>query len=72
MDPQENPNTSPTEYVRWTCPNHTNPVLLAMVDSAGHLQIKVRDRIWLISDYSTVTATCPKCGQRHTRRISQT
>ena len=70
MNPQENPTPPSTSYVRWTCPNHSSPVLLAMVDDAGHLQIKVRDRVWLISDYTTVTATCPKCGQRHTRRIN--
>lgn len=70
MNPQENPTPSPTSYERWTCPNHGSPVLLAMVDNAGNLQIKVRDRIWLINDFTTVTATCPKCGERHTRRIN--
>lgn len=59
------------EYVRWTCPYHDPPVLLAMVDSAGHLQIKVRNRIWLVNDYSSVTAVCPKCGARHTRTIAE-
>lgn len=71
MNPQENPTLSATTYERWTCPNHSSPVLLAMVDNAGHLQIKVRNRVWLISDYTTVTAVCPKCGQRHTRRIAE-
>lgn len=69
MNPQENRTASPNNYVRWTCPHHITPVLLAMVDNAGHLQIKVRNRVWLISDFTTVTATCPKCGRRHTRRI---
>lgn len=71
MNPQENPTPPSTSYMRWTCPNHSSPVLLAMVDTDGHLQIKVRDRIWLITDFTTVTATCPKCGQRHTRRINE-
>lgn len=71
MTSQENHSSSPHHFTRWTCPNHDSPVLLAMVDDEGHLQIKVRDRIWLISDYSTVTAICPKCGKRHTRRISE-
>lgn len=71
MDPQENPTPSSESYMRWTCPNHSSPVLLAMVDNEGHLQIKVRNRVWLINDFTTVTATCPKCGRRHTRRITE-
>ena len=59
-----------SEYVRWTCPYHDPPVLLAMVDDAGHLQIKVRNRIWLVNEYSSVVAICPKCGARHTRKIA--
>ena len=58
------------ELVRWTCPYHDPPVLLAMVDNAGHLQIKVRNRVWLVNEYSSVIATCPKCGARHTRKIA--
>lgn len=61
----------PAEYGRWTCPYHEPPVLLAMVDSAGRLQIKVRNRIWLVNDYSSVTAVCPKCGARHTRTLAE-
>lgn len=70
MKSQENPTSRSTNYVRWTCPNHSSPVLLAMVDEQGHLQIKVRNRVWHISNFTTVTATCPKCGERHTRRIT--
>lgn len=69
MNPQETSTTQSSNYVRWVCPNHSSPVLLAMVDSQGHLQIKVRNRVWIINDFTTVTATCPKCGERHTRRI---
>lgn len=58
------------EYERWTCPHHNPPVLLAMVDANGHLQIKVGHRVWVVNDYSSVTATCPKCGVRHTRKIA--
>lgn len=71
MNPQENPTPPSGSYVRWVCPNHSSPVLLGMVDNEGHLQIKVRNRVWLISDFTTVTATCPKCGERHTRRIAE-
>lgn len=69
MISQDHTSPSPERFVRWTCPNHETPVLLAMVDDSGHLQIKVRNRVWLISDFTTVTATCPKCGERHTRCI---
>ena len=69
MNPLETTSISASPFERWVCPHHSSPVLLAMVDNDGHMQIKVRDRIWLISEYSTVTAICPKCGRRHTRRI---
>lgn len=71
MNSQESQHSPGSRYERWTCPDHDSPVLLAMVDGNGHLQIKARNRIWLVSDYTTVTATCPKCGKRHTRRISE-
>lgn len=71
MDLQENQSSMSGNVRRWTCPNHESPVLLALVDDEGHLQIKVRDRVWLISDYTIVTATCPKCGRRHTHRINE-
>lgn len=69
MNSQENPTPSPNGYQRWTCPHHENPVLLAMVDDEGHLQIKVRDRVWTVDGFRTVTATCPKCGKVHTHRF---
>lgn len=70
MQPDQHERVEATEYVRWTCPHHDPPVLLAMVDTKGHLQIKVRNRVWLVNEYSSVIATCPKCGARHTRKIA--
>lgn len=57
------------DFHRWTCNRHDPPVLLGMVDDDGHLHIKVRNRDWFVTDFTRVTATCPKCGAVHTREF---
>ncbi|MCA9833715.1 MAG: hypothetical protein KC435_07210 [Thermomicrobiales bacterium] len=70
MDAAENHQIESEEFERWTCDRHDPPILLAMVDAAGHLHIKVRNRDWYVTDFTTVTATCPKCGAVHTRKFA--
>ena len=69
MTSAANQLTRAGQFERWTCDRHDPPVLLAMVDTAGHLHIKVRDRDWYVTNYTEVTATCPKCGAVHTRHF---
>lgn len=66
MDTGANHQTESEEFERWTCDHHDPPVLLAMVDTAGHMHIKVRNRDWYVTDFTSVTASCPKCGEIHT------
>lgn len=56
---------------RWECRSgtaHEYPFLLARFNDAGHTQIKVRDRVYIVTE-GVVEATCPLCGQTHRRRI---
>ncbi|HUG16545.1 MAG TPA: hypothetical protein VMM78_16185 [Thermomicrobiales bacterium] len=48
---------------RWECRCSDPPVLLAMYEPGGQVQIKLRDRYYLAS--GCVHATCPRCGARH-------
>lgn len=48
---------------RWECRCCEPPVLLAMYDPGGPVEIKVRDRFYLAS--GCVHATCPRCGTQH-------
>lgn len=71
MIPSETRQTEPI-LQRWMCDRHEPPVLLGMIDDAGHLHIKVRNRDWYVTDFRSVTATCPKCGAIHTRESPAT
>ncbi len=48
---------------RWECRCCDPPILLAMYEPGGQIQIKVRDRFYLTS--GCVHATCPRCGTQH-------
>jgi hypothetical protein len=48
---------------RWECGCSDPPVLLAMYEPGGQVQIKLRDRFYLAS--GCVHATCPRCGAQH-------
>ncbi|CAN5580521.1 hypothetical protein BH23CHL5_BH23CHL5_21350 [soil metagenome] len=48
---------------RWECACKEPPLLLATYDSAGRVNIKVRDRYWHVQ--GRVQTICPRCGQEH-------
>jgi hypothetical protein len=48
---------------RWECHCATPPILLAMYEPGGNVEIKLRDRYYLAS--GRVHATCPRCGAQH-------
>lgn len=48
---------------RWECGCSEPPVLLAMYEPGGQVQIKLRDRFYMAS--GCVHATCPRCGAQH-------
>jgi hypothetical protein len=55
---------SPGELVRWECGCTEPPILLAMYQPAGQIEIKVRDRFYLVAP-GCVTAICPRCKTLH-------
>ena len=55
--------------IRWVCDCTNPPVLLAIYDRSGRIEIKVRDRHYIARDQ--LQATCPRCGTRHTLNIRQ-
>jgi hypothetical protein len=48
---------------RWECRCSEPPILLAMYEPGGQVEIKLRDRFYLAS--GCVHATCPRCGTQH-------
>lgn len=48
---------------RWECHCVYPPVLLAIYDAAGRIEIKVRNRYYIAHD--RLQATCPRCGRCH-------
>jgi hypothetical protein len=48
---------------RWVCDCTQPPVLLAIYDDSGRIEIKVRDRYYIAR--GRLQATCPRCGTRH-------
>jgi hypothetical protein len=55
--------------IRWVCDCSNPPVLLAIYDQSGRIEIKVRDRYYIAHDQ--LQATCPRCGTRHLLNIRQ-
>lgn len=53
-----------TATQRWECRCCDPPILLAMYEPGGLIQIKLRDRFY--SATGCVHATCPRCGTQHT------
>lgn len=49
--------------IRWECGCGDPPILLAMYEPGGQVQIKLRDRFYMAS--GCVHATCPRCGAQH-------
>lgn len=52
-----------TQEVRWVCECSNPPVLLAVYDQTGRIEIKVRDRYYIARNQ--LQATCPRCGAHH-------
>jgi hypothetical protein len=48
---------------RWECRCADPPILLAMYEPGGQVEIKLRDRFYQAS--GCVHATCPRCGTQH-------
>lgn len=48
---------------RWECRCIDPPILLAMYEPGGQVEIKLRDRFYQAS--GCVHATCPRCGAQH-------
>ena len=53
--------------IRWVCRCAHPPVLLAIYDHTGRIEVKVGDRYYIARDH--LQATCPRCGTRHTLEI---
>jgi hypothetical protein len=52
-----------TTKQRWECRCADPPILLAMYEPGGQVEIKLRDRFYLAS--GCVHAICPRCGAQH-------
>lgn len=55
---------------RWECRCAATPVLLGVVDQAGTLHLKVRDRYYHIAR-GHVRTTCHRCGCEHTLMVPE-
>jgi hypothetical protein len=54
---------------RWVCHCADPPILLAIYDQTGRIEIKVGDRYYIT--YGGVQATCPRCGAQHILELPQ-
>lgn len=69
MSPDERESGRVDRGLRWVCDCSMPPVLLAIYDRSGRIEIKVRDRRYVAHDQ--LQATCPRCGTCHTLNIRQ-
>lgn len=53
---------------RWVCQCIQPPILLAIYDQTGRIEIKVGDRYYIAQD--RMQAACPRCGTWHTLEVS--
>jgi hypothetical protein len=60
---QPAPAEAGDQSIRWVCDCSNPPVLLAIYDPSGRIEIKVRDRHYIA--HNQLQATCPRCGTRH-------
>jgi hypothetical protein len=68
-EPATSSHPGSDQSVRWVCDCTTPPVLLAIYEPSGRIEIKVRDRHYIA--HNQLQATCPRCGTRHTLDIRQ-
>jgi hypothetical protein len=52
---------------RWVCDCANPPVLLAIYDETGRIEVKVRQRRYVAQGW--LEATCPRCGARHVLQL---
>jgi hypothetical protein len=52
---------------RWVCHCSNPPILLAIYDASGRIEIRVRDRHYIARN--RLQATCPRCGAQHVLEI---
>jgi hypothetical protein len=55
--------------MRWVCHCSSPPILLAMYDETGRIEVKVGDRYYIAQ--VRIQASCPRCGTWHTLEIRQ-
>ena len=60
----------PGDETRWVCHCSHPPVLLAIYDRMGRIEIKVGDRYYIAR--GRIQAVCPKCGSWHTLEVRNT
>jgi hypothetical protein len=53
--------------IRWVCHCTQPPVLLAIYDQTGRIEIKVGDRYYIAQ--GRMQAACPRCGAWHTLEV---
>jgi hypothetical protein len=53
--------------IRWVCHCSSPPILLAMYDETGRIEVKVGDRYYIAQ--GRIQASCPRCGTWHTLEI---
>ena len=52
---------------RWVCDCANPPVLLAIYDETGRIEVKVRQRRYVAQGW--LEAICPRCGARHVLQL---
>ncbi len=52
---------------RWVCDCANPPVLLAIYDETGRIEVKVRQRRYVAQGW--LEAICPRCGTRHVLQL---
>ncbi len=53
--------------IRWACHCSASPILLAVYDRSGRIEVKVGDRYYIAHGH--IQAACPRCGTWHTLEI---
>jgi hypothetical protein len=53
--------------IRWVCQCIQPPILLAIYDQTGRIEIKVGDRYYIAQE--RMQAACPRCGTWHTLEV---
>jgi hypothetical protein len=60
-------NTNSGHSIRWACHCSASPILLAVYDRSGRIEVKVGDRYYIAHGH--MQAACPRCGTWHTLEV---